>query len=645
MQQARVAPGSGRRPLASARAPVRRVALISLLVGWASSGAAAPGAQDAAALWRALGLDRVAGESEEAAGDQVQQDDKLRIRSDSAGRLDVHVRDLEIPLVLEALSYETRTNIVATRSVNGTVSANLYNVSLPEALQLLLTPNGFAYRQTGRTYFVGTVQEIDAQKPPPRSRVFRLKYINQYEAVAAVKAVLGSEARVAATGAPSSGATGAPGAPGGAPGGGAAGAGQMNEYTSGDYIIVTDTEDRLEQVAALLKEIDVRPQQVLIEATVLRATLNENNQFGIDFTLLGGVDFQNVSSTSHAAADLTTGDLPARELQDTNFNLHTDFRRNVAAGGFTFGIIKNNVAAFVRALEEVTDVVVVANPKVVALNKNQAGVIVGRRDGYLTTTVTETAAVQTVEFLETGTQIRFRPTINDDGTVRLWVHPKDSNGGLTAANLPFEETTEAEASLLVRDGHTVLIGGLFRERTLGSRSQLPVVGNIPVAGLLFQSRSDQTVREEVIILLTVHVIKDAPAEQERHTALLEDIELARVGSRRGLLGVGREQLAQAFYQEALRQAELGDWDRALLNVRMALHNYPKHSAALKLLEQLQGQRLWSNEGSRMRTFALELIEAERPGDERPPPLGRPQMDWELGQPAPTTQAAQPGDTP
>src|SRR5690606_22979737 len=97
-----------------------------------------------------------------------------------------------------------------------------------------------------------------------------------------------------------------------------------------------------------------------------------------------------------------------------------------------------------------------------------------------TTTVTQTSSIQNVEFLETGTQLRFRPYIGDDGYVRIEVHPEDSTGGLTAANLPFEQTTEVTTNIIVRDGHTILIGGLFREVTSASRSQVPLVGNVPV---------------------------------------------------------------------------------------------------------------------------------------------------------------------
>lgn len=542
------------------------------------------------------------------------------------GLLNVNVRDTEIALVLEMLSYQSRSNIVASTSVKGRISANLYDVTLPQALEAILLPNHYAYRRVGNTIFVGTPQEIAAQNPPPQTRIFRLKYVSTGEALKAVGALLGEQGQALAGG---TAQTETRSEAGRAPG-----------EASGDYLIVTASPERLEAVARLLAELDVRPRQVLIEATILRATLTERNELGIDFTLLGGVDFQNVLSVSDAAANVRTGPLAPDEFQDTNFNVNTGFTANVTPGGLTFGIIKNNIGVFLRALEGVTDVVVVANPKVIALNKQEAEVIVGRRDGYLTTTVTQTAAIQTVEFLETGTQVKIRPIINDDGTVRLYVYPKDSNGGLTAANLPFEETTEAKAEILVNDGHTVLIGGLFRERTVGSRSQIPGLGNIPLAGVLFQSRSDQTVREEVIVLLTVHVLKETPAETAMFAGLLEDVERIRVGSRRGLSGLGRERLAQAFYQEALRQAEQGNDELALLNARMTLHNHPKHVPAFKLKERIQGRRMWDGEGSRVRTFVLELIDqsqAPRADSEPAPFFGRPLLDRDVVPPTPAQE--------
>ncbi len=556
------------------------------------------------------------------------------------GLLDVHVRDVELTAALELLSYQARSNIVTSTSVKGRISANLYSVTFADALDALLTPNNFAYRQMGSTVFVGTPEEVAAQSPPPQTRVFRLKYISKAEALAAVTGILGQAARVgdgSAVLAPKGGENSGPmsvvnSINNAQSSSGSGGLSSGESTASVEYLILTDTPDRLDRVEKLLREIDERPRQVLIEATILRATLNEDNAYGIDFTLLGGVDFQTVGSVSDAAANVRTGQLPIEDFEDTSANLSTNLIGDITRG-FTFGIIRNNVAAFLRALEDVTDVTIMANPKILALNRQEAEVIVGRRDGYITTTVTETAAVQKIEFLETGTQVRLRPHINDDGSVRIAVHPKDSNGGLTVSNLPFEETTEAKADILVNDGHTVLIGGLFRERTVTSRTQVPILGDIPGIGLLAQKQRDSTVREEVIILLTVHVLKNTKEEQEHVEAMLEDVERVRVGSRKGLLFSGRERLAQAFYQAAIRDFENGDDGLALLNARMALHNQPRHLSALKLKEELLGRRLWESEGARSRTLMLDLIRSQRngraaPGEvfDRPEPEGQLRLD-------------------
>ncbi len=555
---------------------------------------------------------------------------ELDVAVSSAGLITLRCPGRPIAEALELISRQAQANIVTTKSVTGEVSANLYDVTLTEALDAILLPNGLAHRRIKNVIYVGTPEEMAENGPPPELRVYRLHYIDRAQAVAAVAGLLGPRGRIADAGAPD-------GAPVAGIGGGRSGPTTAAFGDAAvDYVVVIDAPDRLALIEELLEDIDERPRQVLIEATILRATLSEQNRLGVDLTLLSGVDFQNVDSVSNAAADLTLGRLPPDQFQETTMNLSSNLIGNFPDGGFTFGIIKNNVAAFIRALEDVTDVTVLAHPKVVALNKQPAEVIVGRRDGYLTTTVTETAAIQTVEFLETGTQIQLVPLINPDGTVRLDVRPKDSNGGLNASNLPFEETTEAHAQLLIEDGHTVLIGGLFRERTVSSTSQIPVLGDVPLAGALFRRQNEETVREEVIILLTVRVMDDPAAEQADVIDMLEDIERIRVGSRRGLMGTGRERLAQGFYQQALKDWEAGYPDRALFNVRMALHNHSRHLAAFKLKEELLQERLWASDGARIREFLFELLAEAPDADKLSPDYGRPAVHEKLirGEPLP-----------
>ncbi len=519
------------------------------------------------------------------------------------GTVRMHVADLPLSDVLHLLSLEGQRNIIASPNVTGTVTANLYDVTFEEALQAILVANGAGYRIDGKfvyVYSIDELAEIDAANAPaPVTEVYRLNYISAADAKIYISPLLAKDENVVA---PPPAAVGLKSEPEG-------GGGFTN--AAHEFLVVTARPDKHEQIKSLLGKLDARPRQVLVEATILRAELTDDNALGIDFSLVGGVDLELLGASSTALAGVSLGNLPQDRFERFNAAATTDFASNVLGGGLTFGILKDNVAIFLRALEEVTDTTVLANPKILALNNQKAQVIVGRRDGFLTTTVTETQAIQSVEFLETGTQLVFRPFIGDDGFVRVELHPEDSVGFVNAQGLPSEQTTEVTTTVLLRDGETILIGGLFREVTTDARSQVPWLGNLPGIGALFRSNSDSTAREEVIILLTIHIVKDHDAYAAESKEQFENIERMRVGVRQGLMWHGRERLAQAHYRKATDALAVGNRDKALWHLNLALHNYGRFVNAIRLKETILGRRAWDDEGTGGRTFLHRLISRER----------------------------------
>jgi type IV pilus assembly protein PilQ len=537
-----------------------------------------------------------------------------------AGTVTLNVVELPLATVLRVLSLETQRNIVATPAVDGMVTASLHNVTFEEALDAILVSNNAAYRADGKFIYVYTQEElaeIIAAEHPPESRVFRLSYISAADIEPAISPLLSPVGSMSVSTPPEEGVSSDAEQAGG------------NSLSGPEYLVVTDRPPHLERIAKLIAELDIRPRQVLIEATILSAKLEEDNALGVDFALVGGVDLELLGSTSQAVQNVTLGALPQNRFEQFNASAVTGFTSNVPDGGLRVGIVKDNVAFFVQALEQITDTVVIANPKVLALNKQKGQVLVGRRDGYLTTTVTETQAIQTVEYLETGTNLVFRPFIGEDGYVRMEIHPQDSIGGLTAANLPFEQTAEVTTNVMVKDGQTVLIGGLFRETETDSRSQVPLLGDIPGLGEVFKSRADEIQRQEVIVLLTVHIVKDLGAYADQSWEEFQDIERVRVGIRKGMMWHGRERRAQKLYRKALEHYGAGEYDKALWCTRMALHNNPKFMAAIELQEELRHQREWDDDGTVTRGFIHNAImQAEGyegvPLFERPaPPFVRP----------------------
>ncbi len=543
--------------------------------------------------------------------------DEKDIQVNQLGLFDVHFRDVALADAMRLLSRRAQRNVTVAESVAARVTADLYQVTFEEALDALLTPGGFAWFPRGKFIYVCKPEERDALLNAGRAletRVFELNFIPAAEVVPIVTKLLSTQGIITSTAALK--------VEGVAPKTEEFDR-AMNEGLGGksraiaDYVVVRDYPEILDEVVKVIAELDVRPRQVLVEAVILRARLTENNALGIDFNALGGVDFRVLGSTSTGGVNLVPGLVPPLEFDRGLGAVQTDFAAQVPPGGLSFGVITNNVATFIRALEETVDLTIVANPKVLTVHGQPGRVIVGRQDGYLTTTVTQTAAVQTVEFIESGTQILFRPFVGADGFVRMDIHPEDSDGGLTPDNLPFKTTTEVTANVVVKDGHTLVIGGLFRDVVTSRSSHLPYLGKIPLLGLLVSGKSDNAVREEVIVLITPHVI--AGDEDSRISQWAKDeVERTRVLAHRGLMPWGRTRLAQAHYRWALEHYRAGHTRSALWDAELAVSLDPRLLEADRLREELSARETEEADASIIHKLVDELIAQELAGPDLTP---------------------------
>ena len=541
-----------------------------------------------------------------------------------AGTVEIHVNDANLVEVLRMLSLQAQKNIVASKDVRGTVTANLYDVTVREALDAILKANGYGYREKGNFIYVYTqkeLQEIEKQERQPVTEVFRLHYTPAANAVTMIKPVLSADGQVSFTTPAKSGVD----------------SGNDNDlggdsHATEDILVVSDYPDRIEQVRRILREVDKRPQQVLVEAVIMRATLKEDNELGIDFTVLGGVDFNNLVGLSDAggggggggggSSSLGSGvnqALNGTILDNPNAGPVVDGKGygagRVGGSGLKVGVVTNNVSLFVSALEGVTDTVVMANPKVLVLNKQKGEVHVGARLGYQTTVSTEVLAAQDIKFLEIGTRLIFRPYIGDNGYIRLEVKPEDSSGVVNDKGLPSEFVTEVTTNVMVKDGRTIVIGGLFRESSDTSRSGVPVLQNLPGVGPLFRRQKDATVREEVIILLTPHIVKDEEQYFDESDKALAHGEQMRVGVRKGMMPWGRERLAETAFEHALAEMNKANPDRqkALWHLDSAINLNPKFAEAIEMKQQITGEVVTAVDNSSIRHFVRRQVMAERQG--------------------------------
>ncbi|MCA9254212.1 MAG: hypothetical protein KDA33_01185 [Phycisphaerales bacterium] len=259
-------------------------------------------------------------------------------------RITLHISGLPLSDALRMLSEPTKKNIILGPGAEGVVSATLYDATFDEALRAMLVANGLGYVSEGNFIYIHPIAEIEKMKSSSRkvvTRVVHLSYARAVDVQALIEPLRSESGSIAMT-PPSNIGLGGDAGPADTEG---------NVLATADTIVITDYSDVVERMLSIIREVDTRPQQALIEATILRATLNENNAMGIDFTVVGGIDFTALNSTSPAAQSITTGQTPQNVMGDTTLTARTNFNNAVPGGGFTFGIIKDQIGVFVRALE------------------------------------------------------------------------------------------------------------------------------------------------------------------------------------------------------------------------------------------------------------------------------------------------------
>ncbi|MHC5074410.1 MAG: type II secretion system protein GspD, partial [Planctomycetota bacterium] len=270
-----------------------------------------------------------------------------------------------------------------------------------------------------------------------------------------------------------------------------------------------------------------------------------------------------------------------------------------------------DIGVFIRAVEQISDLTILAKPKILAVNKQLGQVYIGQKIGYREgNVVTEGGVLQegSVKFLDTGTKLSFRPYIGDDGYIRMDIHPKDSTGSLEEG-IPNETAAELVTNIIVKDGQTIVIGGLFRDQITSVKTQIPLLGDIPLLGAVFRGTSDNIVRTEVMVLLTPHIIEE-PSETEGDKRA-DDASRVGYGAEEQLQWINRSRIAGKYYEKASKYYFNGDSMSALKELEVALYLQPTNLEASRLKERII---LEQNPDAEIPRVVID--EVERPDSEK-----------------------------
>ena len=472
--------------------------------------------------------------------------------------VDIDAQDSDVRYVLKLLSKAGGLNILASPNVSGNVSASLQGVPIETALTALLKSTGFVYVREGDIIYVGTPEDLQGMAHVAEAiatRIYRPDYVSASELQTLIAPMLSPNVGQVTVSSPpeigiASNATDAGG----------------DAFAGGDVVMVRDYVTVLSEIDLVVAEVDCMPLQVAIESTILSVRLDDRDVLGVDFELLRQQDNLRIVSGTPLSS------LATADFQD----------------GLKIGFLDSSLFAFVEALETIGDTTVVASPRVMCLNKQRAEILIGSELGYVSTTVTETAATQAVEFLEVGTHLRIRPFVSADGMVRMEVHPELSTGSVRVESgftLPDKDVTQVTTNIMCRSGATIVIGGLIREDLSVSSTQIPVLGNLPFVGGAFRQRTEDIDRREIIVLLTPRVV-DEPQVWKEGDDYAKQFDDRLQTFRDKMTPLGKRQFGERYTRLANAAYAAGDLDTALRYANLAIHFDPLNQGAVNLRTEI-----------------------------------------------------------
>ena len=302
----------------------------------------------------------------------------------------------------------------------------------------------------------------------------------------------------------------------------------------GNQILVQTLPDRMDQIAKLINDLDQKTKEVLIDVNIVQVNLTNTLDEGIKWeglfdlglsklgqSYLGSVPFSSVQGSSDAwrsrSATLAAngGNIGSYPFSGTSTNFSSG-TYSTGSSEMHLGVIgKHDFDIVLKYLETVGKTKIISNPKLAVVNNQEAKIHVGQKEAYVTTTTTTGQTTNTVSeqvtFVDVGVIISVVPEINEDGYITLKLKAEinsvvDTLVTPTNNRIPIIDTSLAETTVMVKDGSTIIIGGLKKDQDVETISRTPILGQIPLIGRLFSTKSTAKTRTELLIILTPKLI-------------------------------------------------------------------------------------------------------------------------------------------
>jgi len=415
----------------------------------------------------------------------------------SKKKISINFYNADIRNVLDFISQQTGINFVYGGDVQGKITLRLKDVVFDDAFNIILKMSGLvAQREASNIVRIITPDALKKERAKAVSftRVIPLRFARAQDVQKQLQSI--SIEGISAT---------------------------IGIDQATNSLIITTTSDALKRYEELIKLFDVKPRQVMIEAKIVEVDYSK----GLDL----GVAWQGVFGPESAATgkiEKTIGDGTVKFEWDTSqqsYKAETSGGKIETSGitppvyfgggaASSQGLFFNLGGVYDRALLESAIAAlaskgkskILSNPKIVAMNNEQAYIISGEQVPYTQTTVTPTGTTQSTSFTDVGIKLTVTPTINSDEYVTLEVKPEVSTVRQFLPEGPWIVTRSATTKVMVKNGDTVVIGGLIREEELNSMQGVPFLSELPILGYLFKRHQNTKDRVELLVFITPHII-------------------------------------------------------------------------------------------------------------------------------------------
>ena len=434
----------------------------------------------------------------------------------SGEKLSLNFQNIEVRSLLQVIADFTNFNVVTSDSVTGTVTLRLKDVPWDQALDIILQAKGLGVRKNGNVLWIAPKEELAsreqvelesrrkiAELEPTRTQAFQLNY-TKAETIA--KSLVGSAMVAQAVDNASGQNSGRILSP----------RGSVIFEQRTNQLFVTDIPSKLEEIQAMIAKIDIPVRQVLIEARIVEAKDNWGQSLGVKlgFANLSGAPTSGPGAQvggNYAAVGAQTGQSPPVDFSNTQFvNLPANTGAlGAAAATFALSLFSASADKFLNlelsALENDGNGKIVSSPRVITADQVEAVIEQGEE---IPSQQAPSSGATAVQFRKAILKLEVTPQITPEGYVLLDLDVnKDAKGTPTLQGFTIDKK-HVKTQVLVENGGTVVIGGIFTQENLEEINKVPLLGDIPYMGWLFKNRLLTTKKTELLVFITPKIVTD-----------------------------------------------------------------------------------------------------------------------------------------